>query len=368
MVRRSLLVASVLATVAACSSGSDAVSHKADTAAVPVTVARAERRDAPVTVRAIGTVEAYSTVALKAQVDGKLAQVHFSEGQEVKRDDLLFVLDTRPFEAALRQAEANLARDRALAENARVEAGRFERLIREGVVSHDEVDQARTRATSSAALVSADEAAVERARIDLQYCTIRSPIDGRIGQLLVHEGNVVKEQETTLAVVNQLRPIRVSFTVPQQDLPPIRRYMADGPLAVDAALADGGGRTVTGELAFVNNTVDQATGTVLLKAAFANADEALWPGQFVDVTLLLTTERDATVVPASAIQTGQQGSYVFVVKPDGTVDSRPVVTGGAFDGRVVVRDGVVPGDRVVTQGQLRLAPGTRVEVKEEAAA
>jgi len=367
MVRRSLLVALVLATAAACSSGSDAGAHKGDVVAVPVTVARAEQRDAPVTVRAIGTVEAYSTVALKPQVDGRLAQVHFAEGQEVKRDDLLFVLDTRPFDAALRQAEANLARDRALGENARVEAGRFERLIREGVVSHDEVDQARTRAASSAALVAADEAAVERARIDLQYCTIRSPVDGRIGQLLVHEGNVVKEQETTLAVVNQLRPIRVAFTVPQQDLPGIRRYMADGTLSVDAALGDGGGRTVTGELAFVNNTVDQATGTVLLKAAFANADEALWPGQFVDVTLRLTTEHDATVVPASAIQTGQQGSYVFVVKPDGTVDSRRVVTGGAFDGRVVVRDGVAPGDRVVTQGQLRLAPGTRVEVKEEPA-
>jgi membrane fusion protein, multidrug efflux system len=365
MVRRSLLVGLMLAT-AACSSG-DAGAHKGEVAAVPVTVARAERRDAPVTVRAIGTVEAYSTVALKPQVNGRLAQVHFAEGQEVKRDDFLFVLDTRPFEATLRQAEANLARDRALAENARVEAGRFERLIREGVVSHDEVDQARTRATSSAALVAADEAAVERARIDLQYCTIRSPVDGRIGQLLVHEGNVVKEQETTLAVVNQLRPIRVAFTVPQQDLPAIRRYMADGTLSVDAALGDGGARTVTGELAFINNTVDQATGTVLLKAAFANADEALWPGQFVDVTLRLTTEHDATVVPASAIQTGQQGSYVFVVKPDGTVDSRPVVTGGAFDGRVVVRDGVAPGDRVVTQGQLRLAPGTRVEVKEEPA-
>ena len=365
MLRSSLLVALVLATVAACSSGDAA--HKGEVPAVPVTVARAEQRDAPVTVRAIGTVEAYSTVALKPQVDGRLAQVHFAEGQEVKRDDLLFVLDTRPFEAALRQAEANLARDRALAENARVEAGRFERLIREGVVSHDEVDQARTRATSSAALVAADEAAVERARIDLQYCTIRSPVDGRIGQLLVHEGNVVKEQETTLAVINQLRPIRVAFTVPQQDLPVIRRYMADGTLPVDAALGDGGGRTVSGALAFVNNAVDQATGTVLLKAAFANADETLWPGQFVDVTLRLTTEHDATVVPASAIQTGQQGSYVFVVKPDGTVDSRPVVTGGTFDGRVVVRDGVAPGDRVVTQGQLRLAPGTHVEVKEEPA-
>jgi multidrug efflux system membrane fusion protein len=359
MLRRSLL-ALVLVAATACSSGNDAGMHKGDVAAVPVTVARAERRDAPVTVRAIGTVEAYSTVALKPQVDGQLARVHFDEGQEVKRGDLLFELDRRPFEAVFRQAEANLARDRALAENARVEAGRFERLIREGVVSTDEVDQARTRAASSAALVAADEAAVERA-------TIRSPIDGRIGQLLVHEGNVVKEEDTTLAVINQVRPIRVAFTVPQQDLPSIRRYMADGPLAVDAALADGGGPRVTGELAFVNNTVDQATGTVLLKAAFANADEALWPGQFVDVTLRLTTEHDATVVPASAIQTGQQGSYVFVVKPDGTVDSRPVVTGGAFDGHVVVRDGVAPGDRVVTQGQLRLAPGTRVEVKEEAA-
>jgi multidrug efflux system membrane fusion protein len=353
--------AALLVLLAACSSGGGAVERHDE--AVPVTVARAEQRDAPVTLRAIGTVEAYSTVNVRSRVDGHLAKIYFAEGQPVRRDDPLFQIDPRPFEMALRQAEAALARDRVQGEHDRLEAGRFERLMKDGVISKDEHDQARTRAEAGAATVAADEAAVERVRLDLQYCAIASPIDGRIGQILVHEGNLVKTNDTLLAVINQLRPIHVAFAVPQQDLPTIRRHMAEGPLTIDAAPSDGGAPAVAGELAFVNNAVDQGTGTVLLKGRFENEHEELWPGQFVGVTLRLATERGATVIPASAVQTGQQGSYVFVVKADGTVESRPVVTGPGFEHFVVVRDGVAPGEQVVTEGQLRLAPGTRVEVK-----
>ena len=360
--RRVLLLAPAL--LAACSSGGGAVATTAGRKpAVPVTVAAVVQKDAPVELRAIGNVQASSTVAVRAQVEGQLATVHFTEGQEVKRGDLLFEIDARPFEAALREAEATLAKDRAQAENARVEAARFATLAASGVVSRDEHDQARTRAKTFEAAATADEAVVESARIRLQYCSIRSPIDGRIGQLLVHEGNVSKANETTLAVINRLRPVNVEFSVPQQELPGIRRYMAGGPLRVEAALPAAAAEPVVGVLGFVNNTVDTTTGTVLLKAEFPNADETLWPGQFVNVTLRLATEPDALVVPARAVQTGQQGAYVFVVRQDGTVEARPVTVGHAVDEDVVVTHGLAVGEQVVTDGQLRLAPGAAVEVR-----
>jgi multidrug efflux system membrane fusion protein len=331
-----------------------------------VTVAAAVQRDAPVTLRAIGNVAAYSTVSLKAQVEGRVARVYFAEGQEVKRGDLLFALDARPFEAALRQAEGNLARDRAQAENARVEADRFARLMKEGVVSQDEDDQAHARAASLDATVTADQAAVESARIQLQYCSIASPIDGRIGQILVHEGNVVKANETEMAVINQLRPIYVEFSVPQQELDTIRARMAGGELPVEA-LRPAAEDPVAGTLSFINNTVDTASGTVLLKAVFPNANEELWPGQFVTVALRLATRHDAVMVPSRAVQTGQDGKFVFVVQPDGTVASRPVSVGQSVGQDVVIEQGVTAGEQVVTEGQLRLAPGVRVQVKEESA-
>jgi len=302
-------------------------------------------------------------VSVKSRVEGHLARVYFVEGQEVKRDDPLFLVDPRPFEAAVRQAEANLARDRAQAENARVELERFARLARQGVASREEYDQARTRARSLDATVAADEAAVESARIQLQYCSIRSPIDGRAGQLLVHEGNVVKANETPLAVINQLRPAYVEFSVPQQDLPEIRKHMAGGALPVEAR-PDDAGPPAAGQLTFVNNTVDTSTGTVLLKGTFPNPDEELWPGQFVNVALRLTTLNAAVMVPARAVQTGQQGKYVFVVRPDGTAESRPVVVGHMVGDDVVIEKGLAPGEQVVTEGQLRLGPGVRVEVKD----
>ena len=354
-----------LGLLSTCSWGGGAA-ERTNPAPVPVTVAPAVQKDAPVSLRAIGNVAAYSTVSLKAQVEGRVARVHFAEGQEVKRGDLLFALDARPFEAALRQAEGNLARDRAQAETARVEASRFARLVKAGVVSQDEYDQANARAASLEAAVVADQAAVESARIQLQYCSIASPIDGRIGEILVHEGNVVKANETVLAVINQLRPIYVEFAVPQQELDEIRARMAGGELPVEAFRPADSDHPVVGTLSFINNTVDTASGTVLLKAVFPNANEELWPGQFVTVTLRLATRHDAVMIPSRAVQTGQDGKFVFVVQPDGTVASRPVSVGQTVGEEVVVEQGIAAGEQVVTEGQLRLAPGVRVQVKEEA--
>ena len=348
----------------ACSWGGGAAERPSEPPPVPVTVAPAVQKDAPVSLRAIGNVAAYSTVSLKAQVEGRVARVHFAEGQEVKRGDLLFALDARPFEAALRQAEANLARDRAQAENARVEADRFARLVKDGIVSRDEYDQAHARAASLEATVAADQAAVESARIQLQYCSIASPIDGRIGEILVHEGNVVKVNETVLAVINQLRPIYVEFAVPQQELDQIRARMAGGELPVEAFRPADSDHPVVGTLSFINNTVDTASGTVLLKAIFPNTNEELWPGQFVTVTLRLATRHDAVMIPSRAVQTGQDGEFVFVVKEDRTVESRPVTTSVRVDQDMVVSKGLEFGETVVTEGQLRLSPGARVTTGE----
>jgi multidrug efflux system membrane fusion protein len=333
------------------------------TAPVPVVVATVRSEDVPVRINVIGNVEAYSTVAVKSQVEGQLAQVHFQEGQEVKAGDLLFTVDPRPFEAALRQAEAALAHDQAEASNATVEAGRLKRLLAQGFVSHDEVDQALTRAAALAATVDADRAAVETAKLNLQYCTIRSPIDGRIGQILAHQGNVVKENDTTLAVINQIRPIRVAFSAPERDLGRIRERAASDPLTVEARVP-GTGATAQGTLSFIDNAVDTRTGTVLLKGEFPNRDEVLWPGQFVDVALTLAVEKGAIVAPAEALQTGQEGSYVFVVKPDLTAEVRPVVSGRAFDSSIVIEKGLAAGERVVTDGQIRLANGSKVQVRD----
>ena len=363
-VRTALLLGTIIA-LGACSSqpGSDArAATRGQDQAVPVTVAAVVQRDVPVQLRVIGNVEPYSTVSLKPQIEGQVAEVRFEEGQQVHKGDLLFRIDPRPFEAALRQAEANLAKDTAEARNASVEAGRRARLLKEGFVSNDENDQAQTRAASLQATVKADQAAVENAKLQLQYCYIRSPLDGRVGRVLVHAGNVVKSNETMLAVINQLRPAYVTFSVPEQQLPEIRARTAHGKLAVDAFVphvAD----PITGELSFIDNTVDTNTGTVLLKALFANQDEALWPGQFVDVALTLRVDQNAILVPAEAIQTGQQGPYVFVITPDLTADVRPVVVGRAAGQQVVVTQGVQPGEQVVTEGQVRLAAGVKVEIK-----
>lgn len=327
---------------------------------VPVVVTAVRQEDVPVQVRAIGTVEPFSTVAVKPQVDGQLAQVHFAQGAFVKKGDLLFTIDSRPFEAALRQAEASLAKTAAEANNARVEFERRQRLFTDGFISRDEYDQSETRASALRAAVQAEQAMVENARLQLQYCTIRSPIDGRVGQLLVHPGNVVKRNDTTLAVINQVRPVFVTFSVPEQELPAIRQQSGAGTLAVAAQpdrapLARGG-------LEFIDNTVDVSTGTVRLKGLFPNRDEALWPGQFVAVTLTVSTRANAIVVPAVAVQTGQQGQFVFVVTPERVTEVRPVTVGMSTGSDAVIASGLQAGEQVVTDGQIRLVAGSKVEL------
>ncbi len=336
--------------------------------AAPVSVATVEQKAVPLDLRAIGAVEAYSTVDVKAQVDGELTGVHFTEGQDVRQGQLLFTIDRQPFEAELRRAEASLARNQAEAQNARVQAERYTRLVGEGVVAKEQYEDVITNAEALEAAVRADKAAVENAKVRLAYTTIYSPIDGRTGSLKVNRGNIVKanDEKSTLVVINQLTPIYASFALPEQDLAAVRRYMAAGKLAVEARIPQDPGEPAAGVVSFVDNAVDRTTGTIRLKATFSNADRRLWPGQFVNVVLTLAEEKDALVVPSEAVQTGQQGLYVFVVKPDQTVESRTVTVARARGDESVISQGVSAGETVVTEGHLRLVPGTRVQIKNAA--
>jgi multidrug efflux system membrane fusion protein len=356
-----MLAIGVCATIllASCGSKPNVVGPEA----VPVNVTAVVQRDVPVQLRAIGNVEAYSTVTVKSQVDGELAQINFNEGQEVKEGDLLFVIDPRPFQAGLQQAEANLAKNRAEANNAQVQAERYKRLLANNFVSKDQYDQFRTQAESFEAAVKADQAAVENAKLQLQYCYIHSPITGRIGQYLVHVGNVVKNRDTMLATVNRIRPVYVDFSVPEQQLADIRNSAAARQLKVEAFIGTDETHSAAGELSFIDNAVDTKTGTVLLKGTFPNEGEMLWPGQFVGVALTLRTQPNALLVPNAAIQTGQQGQYVFVVGKDLTAQVRPVVTGMSVHEEVVVEKGLELGETVVTRGQVRLAAGSKVQIK-----
>jgi membrane fusion protein, multidrug efflux system len=392
-------------------------------ASFPVFVGSVAQKSVPLQVRAIGNVEAFSTVSVKSLVDGELAQVHFRQGQDVKKGDLMFTIDPRPFEASLRQAqatlnqnqaqvkqaeanlnqnqaqvkqaEANLARDIAQEENAEKEAQRYKDLVAKEYVSKEQFDQLLTAAEAAKATVVADRAAVENARaavqasraalenarsgvqasraalentkIQLGYCTIRSPLDGRTGSLLVQRGNLVKANDTqALVVINQVQPIYVTFSVPEQDLPEIKKYMTLGKLKVEAFIPQEEKRPEEGWLSFVDNAVDLTTGTIRVRGTFENRQKRLWPGLFVNVVLTLTVEPAAVVVPTPAIQTGQQGTFVFVVKSHQTVESRPVVAGRTVGDETVVKQGLKPGEIVVTDGQLRLTPGARVEIKNAA--
>lgn len=358
--------------------------------AIPVSVAVAERQPVPVEIRAVGAAEAFRTVQVKSQISGELLSVPFAEGGNVQRGDLLFEIDPRPYREALRQveasvsrdaaqlrqAEANLERDRAQAKNADAEAARYEELFKQGVAARSQYDQVRTGAEalreslragqaaieSARASLESGRAAVERAKLDLGYCEIRSPVSGRAGNLLVHPGNLVKANgDNPLVVINQMEPIFVSFGVPEHRLSAVRAGSAAGrKLAVEASPSDAPEKTVRGSLTVIDNTVDPNTGTIRLKAVFDNAGRSLWPGQFVNVVLTLKTSQEV-VVPSEAVQAGQQGQFVYVVKPDHTVDFRPVTVGPAVAGKAIIEKGVTPGETVVTDGQLRLFPGARVE-------
>lgn len=357
-----LLIAGAAAVVFRNAPGSRAAMPKA-VVAVPVNVARVVLKTVPVRLRAIGNVEPFTTVAVKARIDGQIVAVHFKEGDEVHKGDTLFEIDRRPLQAQLQQAQANLLKDRALLDHANEQDKRYKDLLEKKFVSPDAYAQIRTNSETAAAQVSADQAAIESARLQLDYCTIRSPITGYAGKIQIQEGNLVKANDTiSLVVLNQVVPVNVSFSVPEQSLSAVRKYQADGELQVTAQVPNSGFTPVPGKLSFIDNSTDATTGTIKLKAQFPNTDKALWPGQFVDVVLTLTHQDNAIVVPPTAIQNGPNGQYVFIVKPDGTVDMRDVKVARSEGDFTVVASGVKPGDTVVTVGQLRLAPGTKVAI------
>jgi multidrug efflux system membrane fusion protein len=330
---------------------------------VPVHVATAAKREMSIEIAAIGHVESVSSVAVKAQVGGQITRVAFREGQDVNKGDLLLAIDSRPYEAALAQAKANLERDRARAKSAQDDVKRYAGLVAKDYVTQQQFDQAQADAVAAEATVRADEAVLENARLQLEYSSVRAPIDGRTGSLLVQVGNIVKaNDDRTLLQINQIHPILVSFAVPETNFSEITRRVRAGRLSVGATPQDGGPPAV-GELNFVDNAVNASTGTIQLKATFANRDSRLWPGQFVSVILNLATEPDAIVAPSQAVQTGQSGQFVWVVKDDLTVESRSVIVARVQGPLAVIARGLAAGERVVTDGQLRLSPGAKVEIK-----
>jgi len=331
---------------------------------VPVTVAEVRQKTVPVQVRVIGNVEPYSMVGVKPQITGEIVGVHFTEGQDVKKGQLLFEFDPRPFEADLLRAQANLAQDEAKLQNAEVEAQRYTKLVEAGVVAKEQAEQIQTNHEAMVATVKADRAQVEYARVQLVYTKIYSPIDGRTGNLMMHLGNVIKANpDNPMVTINQVNPIYVTFAVPQQTLPEIKQHMAKGKLKVTAVMQGQEDRPEEGTLTFVDNNVDLNTGTIKLKGTFTNADRRLWPGQYVNVALTLTEEPNAIVVPTQAIQTGQDGSYVFIVRPDLTAEARPVKIERNVDNQAVIESGLSAGEKVVTDGQIRLVTGAKVEIK-----
>jgi multidrug efflux system membrane fusion protein len=359
----SVLAAAALAA-AACAK-KDAVAGPAKET-IPVTVGTAARQDVPLEVRAIGHVDPYSMVAVKARVGGEVTKVGFKDGQNVRKGDLLFQIDPRPYQATLAQARAQLERDRAVAKNSEEDSKRYADLVQKDYVTKEQYGGALSGAAAALATVKADEAAVENARLQLSYCTVTAPISARAGSVLVYPGNQVKgNDDKPLVVLNEIKPVYVAFSVPESSLAAIRQHARPGQkLKVTAAASGNQENAQTGELTFLDNTVDATTGTILLKATFPNENEALWPGEYVDVMLTLATEPGAIVVPSQAVQTGQAGQYVYVVKSDLTVESRPVKVSRTHGSLAVVSAGLQAGERVVTDGQLRLAPGSKVEIKQ----
>ncbi len=335
---------------------------------VPVSIAAAQLQTVPIRLTAIGNVEASATVAIKARVDGQIVEVNFREGVPVAKNDVLFRIDPRPYQAALRQAQANAMRDSAARDQARSQAKRYQELLDKNFISKEAYAQIRTNAETAEATASASRAALENARLNLEYCTITSPLDGYIGKLLLNSGNLVKANDVApLAIINQVRPIYVNFAVPEQSLPEVRKYMATGPLSVDVIPADPAVPRVGGRLIFVDNAVDPSTGTIRLRAQFDNVEAALWPGQFVNISLRLYEQADAITIPSTAVQTGPEGQYVYVIGPESLAEIRKVKVQRADGELTIIADGLAKGERVVTRGQLRLGPKTRVQIAKPAA-
>jgi multidrug efflux system membrane fusion protein len=331
---------------------------------VPVTTATVMQKSMPVEIGVIGSAEPVSTVSIRSQTTGQLTSVNFTEGDEVTKGQLLFLLDRRPLEAAVEQAEANLARDEAQAANAAAMAKRYQDLANRGIATREQVDTSNASLAALNATVAADRAALENAKVQLEYATINAPISGRTGALMVHEGNLVRANDSTsLVVINQIMPIQVAFSLPEARLTELKRYMARGALRVLATPPNDDAPPAVGRISFIDNSVDPATGTIKVKGTFPNADRRLWPGQYVNVTVELTTEKNATVVSTQAVQAGQQGPFVFVVKPDQTVELRNVVVTRTAAADTVIASGLEPGETVVTDGQIRLVPGSKISVK-----
>jgi len=344
-------------------------------AGVPVLVAPAVETNLPVQIDPpqVGHVMPYSTVTIHSQIQGRISEVNFQEGQEVKKGDLLFTIDPRPAQAALDQARAALERDAAQLEYAKINFAREQKLFDQKLISRDELDTNRASQDALAGTVAADRAAITNALLNLDYCLIRAPIDGRTGSLQAYAGNVVKAPDDILLTINQIHPIYVEFAVPEQYLPAIKKEMKEKTLKVTATFQNLAGAPPQGELTFVDNSVDMTTGTIQLKATFPNEDSVLWPGQFVQVSLTLRELTNAIVVPTQAVQTGQNGPFIYVVKSDPTnaanqmVENRQITTGITYQNETVVEKGLSAGETVVTDGQLRLAPKMKVTVKPSSA-
>jgi membrane fusion protein, multidrug efflux system len=367
----SVMSAGLLAVIAVISlagcgnkeSGAQAAAPGGARPPAPVVVSTVEQRDVPLQITAIGNVEAYQTVQIRSMVSGQIEKIHFKEGDDVQKGQLLYSLDKRPFQAVVEQAEGNLKRDEAQAANAKLQATRYTELEKQGVMSREQADLQRTQESTNTAAVYADQAAVQAAKVQLQYTDIYAPIDARAGALMINVGNLVKANDTPYLVqLNQITPIYVTFTVPEARLSEVRRFAAEG-LKV---LAYPKGQTTNpaeGRLTFIDNGVDPQTGTVKLKATFQNKDKRLWPGEFVNVVLNISTVRNAITVPTKAVQSGQQGDYVFVVSKDGTADPHQVMTVGTYQNLTLVKSGLTPGDTVIVDGQLRVAPKGKVTIQ-----
>jgi len=359
MTRRPATLAAAALLAAACSRGEG--KGPAGARPVPVRAVAAVEKDVPVEIRAVGKIVSSQSVEIRPQVSGIFVAAHFTEGQAVRKGDLLVEIDRRPFEAALAEAQARLAQDGARAQNASQDAVRYADLVEKEFVTRQQYEAAKSNAAALEAQVAADEAAVERARLDLAYCSIRAPISGRTGRLLVHPGNLVSAgAPAPLVTLEQVKPVFAEFAIPERHLATLRARR-DAPPPVRLATS-GGGKEIEGTLVFVNNAVDPATGTILLKARVPNDDEALWPGQAVDVFLRVAERARAVVVPASAVAAGQQGDYAYVVTPEKTAQLRQVQVEQAGDREVIVGKGISPGELVVTEGQLKLRPDAPVEI------